>query len=416
MPRKHRAFQLLERVGIAKETGDVDQHVAIERFGFRGIALDEPRVVAGGPESTQDHAARRAALERGVAVLAEIHTAGRAKRRDDPLKLVLHFGLERVVPVRRVKQWMRPQIDEPRGDLLGRHHQIHRAAGNGALRHPAMLGGGLVLRERQPAGCFDLAQPQRAVGSRARQDDADGARPLYRRERSEKVIDRVVRTPLIVSRCDGQETVGECHVRVGLDDVCPIRDNCGSVLGFNNLEAGACRENAGELAFLARIQVLNDDQRKSRLVGKRRHELGDRVQTPAEAPTPTIGNACSEAPAISRVYGGSPLLSGCGLVGIRRDVPGHLVRIVLGSGPHVPAPFAPEIVHVRRAIDRRELLRRVRITRRAVRWGRHLRRARKVLTARPTRAGASTATQVRAPSRQCLILTVRAKMRRFSPV
>jgi hypothetical protein len=53
--RKHRALQLLEHLGIAEEARHVDQHVAIKRLGFVGVALDESRVVVGGLKSAQDH-------------------------------------------------------------------------------------------------------------------------------------------------------------------------------------------------------------------------------------------------------------------------------------------------------------------------------------------------------------------------
>ena len=72
------------------------------------------------------------------------------------------------------------QRREARGDLSGRQHEIDCAARDGALRHAAVLRGLLVLRERQAPGRLDLAQAQRAVGSRAGQDDADRVRALHR--------------------------------------------------------------------------------------------------------------------------------------------------------------------------------------------------------------------------------------------
>ena len=48
----------------------------------------------------------------------------------------------------------------------------------------------LVLRERQAAGRLDLADAERAVRARARQDHADRVRALHRRQRTQEMIDR----------------------------------------------------------------------------------------------------------------------------------------------------------------------------------------------------------------------------------
>ena len=72
------SLQVLEHLRVAKEAGDVDQDVAIQRVGLVAVALEEPGVVARRRESAQQHAPGGAPLDGGVAILAEID-AGAAR-------------------------------------------------------------------------------------------------------------------------------------------------------------------------------------------------------------------------------------------------------------------------------------------------------------------------------------------------
>jgi hypothetical protein len=207
-----------------------------------------------------------------------------------------------------------------------------------------------------PPAALILAQAQRPVGSGARQHNPDRARSLHRRERSQKVIDRVVRPPVVRTRRDGQKAIGERHVGVRLDHIRAVRHHFGAVLSLDDFDGGARAENAGELAFLMRIQMLNDDQRHSRFVGKRVISFVSASRPPAEAPMPTMGKAVlGSSGHPSSIWPSVPIVLEPLLWGLQRDVPGDFVRIVLGRGPHVPAPLAAVVVHVRRLIDRGQI-------------------------------------------------------------
>ena len=79
------------------------------------------------------------------------------------------------------------------GDLFGREHEVHASGGDGAARHTVVPGGFRFLREGDPILGLDRFQPQRAVGGRARKDDADGARALIFRQRLQESVYRMAR-------------------------------------------------------------------------------------------------------------------------------------------------------------------------------------------------------------------------------
>ena len=87
-------------------------------------------------------------------------------------------------------------LTDPRqftGDLIRGQDQIDAAAPGRALRHTRVLGGRLVLGERDAAGGLDFLHPQRAVGARPREDHADRGGLLVPGQRLEEQVDRHVR-------------------------------------------------------------------------------------------------------------------------------------------------------------------------------------------------------------------------------
>src|SRR5579871_4272366 len=67
--------QALENLRVAKEAGDVDQDIAIERFDLRGIAMQELEVFAEVRDLIDMHAAQDAAPDRGCLVIDEVDFA-----------------------------------------------------------------------------------------------------------------------------------------------------------------------------------------------------------------------------------------------------------------------------------------------------------------------------------------------------
>ena len=77
---------------------------------------------------------------------------------------------------------------------------------------PSCLADLLVLGEGDAADRLDLAQPERAVGAGAGEDDADRARLLVLRQRAEEVVDRQVRAARLAARRELQEALRDRHV------------------------------------------------------------------------------------------------------------------------------------------------------------------------------------------------------------
>ena len=130
-----------------------------------------------------------------------------------------------------------------------------------------------VLRERDAAGGLDLADAQRAVRARARQNDADRGRPLDRRERAQEMIDRVMRAPIVGTRRHGEHTVGDRDAGVGLNDVDVVRRDLGAVGGIDDRHRGVRLQQLGQTTLMFGIEVLDDHQRQARSRWQRVEEM-----------------------------------------------------------------------------------------------------------------------------------------------
>ena len=117
---------------------------------------------------------------------------------------------------------------------------------------PVVLRGLLVLGERYSAGGFDLAEAERAVGASPRQDHADRMRPLHRGQRSQKVIDRIVRSPIVGTRRHRQQAVRDRDVGVRLNHVDVIGLDLGAVDRVHDRHRRVWREQFRESTLVLR--------------------------------------------------------------------------------------------------------------------------------------------------------------------
>jgi hypothetical protein len=173
---------------------------------------------------------------------------------------------------------MLQQVRQTRRDVFGREHEIHRSAGNRTLRHAGVLRRLLLLREGEAAGRFDLAYPERAVRARPRQDDANGMRPLDRGERTQKVIDGVMRTTVVRAGRDRQDAVGNGEVGVRLNDVDVVRRDLHAVHRVDHRHGGVGPQQFTQPALIVRIEMLDDDEGKAGL----RRQGGDQLRQRAQ--------------------------------------------------------------------------------------------------------------------------------------
>ena len=121
--RKDLLRERAKGVGLAEETGDVDQEVLIQRLHLAGVLLQVAEVGVDPRDLVQHHAALQAPLDRRQLVVAKIDPAGGAQQREDALQLLVAEARLRlaagVVPGLEVGGWA-PQIGMARDlDQLG---------------------------------------------------------------------------------------------------------------------------------------------------------------------------------------------------------------------------------------------------------------------------------------------------------
>ena len=190
---------------------------------------------------------------------------------------------------------------EADGDLIGREHQIDRATRDRTLRHARMLRGVLVLRERQAASGLDFREAQRAIRAGAGENHADRGGSLDRREGPEKMIDGIVRSPIVRPRSDREDAVRDGHAGVRPDHVDMIRRHFGPVI---RVDDGHRRVRLQQLAkwLSASDRDAGSPPRPVRVAAAATPADGSSARPPADAPTPTTGNGCSDGAAIYEVY------------------------------------------------------------------------------------------------------------------
>ena len=207
-------FQGLEQCRVPKEARHVDQEIPVQRLDLGTILLQPTGVGRERGLAVERHAAQDAPADRGVAVLAEIDPGDGPDRAEHAPEVVFALGRRRLDRARR-EVGVVADLGEPPCDALGRQHEVHRAAADGALRHAAMARRARLLGEGDPADRLDFQKPERPVRARAREHHADGLGLLRPGERAQEVIDRQVRTGRLSARGDLERALGDRHAGVG---------------------------------------------------------------------------------------------------------------------------------------------------------------------------------------------------------
>jgi len=73
---EYQGLHRVEYAGAAEKAGNVDQHVVIQRFDLRGMALHEFRVFLDVLDFVHHHAPLNAPQNGGLPVVREIHAGG----------------------------------------------------------------------------------------------------------------------------------------------------------------------------------------------------------------------------------------------------------------------------------------------------------------------------------------------------
>ena len=179
---------------------------------------------------------------------------------------------------------------------VGERYEIDAAGGDGAPGHAALLGG-FVLGERDSPLGLDRLETQRAVGARARKDDADGVMVLVLGERSQERVDGSMLPPHFRSRHQFEMAVRHQHGSVRWDHVDPIGLNQRLIVDLGDRHCRVSTEDLGEHALMFGGEVLHEHKRHASIGRERLEELPIASRPPAEAPIPTIGNDGTSAQA-----------------------------------------------------------------------------------------------------------------------
>ncbi len=131
---KHLLTQRIERGRIAKELGDANQEVLIERGKLAGIAIERFAVVVEALDPSQHHSPLDAPLDRGSLVVGEVDAVRRAKPLEDVRQGAILVGGDSLARRRwpAVEAWCRcagppAETRELPGNLLWAQHEVDTA-------------------------------------------------------------------------------------------------------------------------------------------------------------------------------------------------------------------------------------------------------------------------------------------------
>ena len=263
--RKDVLLDLLEDVRIAKERGDVDEHVFVQEPRLVGLFEEQPQVALAAADVAQRHAAVEPTLDRRRFVLAVVDPDGVAHDNEDLLeRLVVLLGSEARQKMREI--WMTSEPRQLAGELCRRHGRVDDAGVNRALRHAGELRRRGILDQRDAVLGLDRLESRGAVGGGARHDDGDGLAAEVGRQRAEEEVDGQVRPPRIArARQQRERAVEDAGVGVGRDDVDVIALDGHAVADLDHRHRRRAAQCLRQKAVVLRVEVLNEHEGHTRI-------------------------------------------------------------------------------------------------------------------------------------------------------
>ncbi len=183
------------------------------------------------------------------------------------------------VPLRRRRQAALAPLGQRRGDRPDRQHAIGPARGDGALRHPAIGRLGGILHDHQSAGVLDGHQSGAAVRTRARQDDARGARAIGRRQGLQQEVERQPGARPGPPRRQMQGVADHRQVGARRNDVDVVRSQRQAVLRLAHGQLGAPGQQLRHQTDMRGIEVLHQHERHPAAGLDGRQQLGAGIET-----------------------------------------------------------------------------------------------------------------------------------------
>ncbi len=282
--RKDALCQQVKGARIAKEPGDADQEVLIQRGRLGRIAANQGDIVAQVLGLLQRHAACEAAAQGAALVVRKIHTMGRAQPPEylsqvsfisGGLRVYRRVGVS-IGSGNRTQVRVTTQTSQLARDLVGPQHEINAPGGDGAAGHARKACGGRLLGEGDASGLLDGLDAQRPVAIPARENHADGAIATFFGERGEQNVRGVMHSARTRRHANAvtrhrERGVGRYHV-----DMVGLRRH--TVVRLHHRKSRSLGQNLGQQALVARIEMLNDNTGHTALGRQSGEQFGNRLE------------------------------------------------------------------------------------------------------------------------------------------
>ena len=255
--RQHLRLQGLKGRRVAKEVGHPNQKVLKQSLHLGGRLFQKLDVAFHRIGVVHRHAPLDAAVNRAGLVQRKIVAGLRAQQRKGFAQGAGRFGNARACAVGQRARRVCHVGQQLGGHLCRGKLVVHQPGGNRALRHAVRLAGGVALRHHQAAGVLDGPHAQGAIGTHARQHNANGALALFLGQGHKEVVNRQA---LAVWRGRGlhvQRAVRQAHFAVGRNNVNTVCLHHHAVFHLQHRHAGAAAYQFAQQAFVVGCQVLH---------------------------------------------------------------------------------------------------------------------------------------------------------------
>ena len=273
---------------VAKEARHIDQQFLEQRLQLRGVLLQIAGIDLGVVDVVLCHAPLDAPPDGAFLVLRKIVPCGRAQLQQDVVQaagrsaghwhLLQHGELADAC----LQGFWHPAC----GQHLGRVAALYRTRW-----HAVEFGAGRLLHQCDAASAQDRTGAQRAVGARARQDDAHGVLPLVLRQRAQEGVDRHALPARLLGHAQLQAAMEDHHVAIGRNDVHMVRLHCHLILGFEHRHGGAALQDFCQDAGVAGVQMRHQHVGHAAVAGGMVKELLEGFESAGRSPDADDGEA-----------------------------------------------------------------------------------------------------------------------------
>ena len=225
-------------------------------------------------------------MQRGVLVVAEIHSARFPQQPEQRVQVASHHSLKAFRLSRHNPRHVGMLADSTQlpGNVLGRQDEVDASRIHCIARHAVVLRRLLILGKSNSSRRFDGTATFGAVRSRTGQNHADGLLPGTFRQRTKKIIDRHVLPAHQYPRTQLQQPVLDGQVRVGGNHVGMVRLHQRALNDFGDGDLGCSRQDFPQRAAMFGVEVLHQHERHARLFRQVTQQFGECFQPARRGP------------------------------------------------------------------------------------------------------------------------------------